>query len=77
MPVAEPPSSSNFLIDLEGRYTLPIGITAAIGVNNLTDEYPTATPTTVNGATGSVGYPSYSPYGFNGRFFYGRLSYSF
>ncbi len=66
-----------FLIDLEGRYTLPIGITAAIGVNNLTDEYPTATPTTVNGATGSVGYPSYSPYGFNGRFFYGRLSYSF
>ena len=31
----------------------------------------------VNGATGSVGYPSYSPYGFNGRFFYGRLSYNF
>lgn len=66
-----------FLIDLEGRYTLPVGITAAIGVNNLTDEYPTATPNNVNGATGSVGFPSYSPYGFNGRFFYGRLSYSF
>ena len=70
-------TGSAVLVDLEGRYTLPMGITAAIGVNNLTDEYPTATPINVNGATGSVGYPSYSPYGFNGRFFYGRLSYSF
>ena len=65
------------LVDLEGRYTFPFGVTAAVGVNNLTDEYPTATPTALNGATGSVGYPSFSPYGFNGRFFYGRLSYSF
>ncbi len=65
------------LVDLEGRYTFPFGVTAAVGVNNLTDEYPEFTPTTVNGATGSVGYPSFSPYGFNGRFFYGRLSYSF
>lgn len=65
------------LVDLEGRYTLPFGVSLAVGVNNLTDEYPTATPTNINGATGSVGYPSYSPYGFNGRFFYGRLSYNF
>ena len=65
------------LLDLEGRYTLPFGVALAVGVNNLTDEYPTATPININGATGSVGYPSYSPYGFNGRFFYGRLSYSF
>lgn len=65
------------LIDLEGRYTFPFNVTAAVGVNNLTDEYPDFAPISVNGATGSVGYPSYSPYGFNGRFFYGRLSYSF
>ncbi|MDQ1153209.1 TonB-dependent siderophore receptor [Brevundimonas sp. SORGH_AS_0993] len=65
------------LVDIEGRYTLPFGVSLAVGVNNLTDEYPNATPTNVNGATGSVGFPSYSPYGFNGRFFYGRLSYSF
>ena len=65
------------LIDLEGRYTFPVGVTAAFGVNNLTDEYPNATPNNVNGATGSVGYPSFSPYGFNGRFFYGRISYNF
>jgi iron complex outermembrane receptor protein len=62
---------------LEGRYEFPLGITAAFGVNNLTDAYPYPTPVANNGATGSVGYPSFSPYGFNGRFFYGRLSYSF
>jgi iron complex outermembrane receptor protein len=65
------------LVDLEGRYQFPMGITAALGVNNLTDAYPNPTPATINGATGSVGYPSFSPYGFNGRFVYGRLSYSF
>ena len=65
------------LVDLEGRYEFPIGVALALGVNNVTDEYPEYTPTTVNGATGSVGFPQYSPYGFNGRFFYGRVSYSF
>lgn len=65
------------LIDLEGRYTFPIGVTAAVGVNNLTDEYPNFTPTANNGATGSVGFPSYSPYGFNGRFLFARVSYNF
>ncbi|NBW09600.1 MAG: TonB-dependent receptor [Caulobacteraceae bacterium] len=65
------------LLDLEGRYEFPMGVTAAVGVNNLTDAYPNATPSTINGATGSVGFPSFSPYGFNGRFIYGRLSYSF
>ncbi|WP_348637138.1 TonB-dependent receptor [Brevundimonas sp. NIBR11] len=65
------------LLDLEGRYEFPMGVSAAVGVNNLTDEYPNATPTTINGATGSVGFPQYSPYGFNGRFIYGRLSYKF
>ena len=65
------------LIDLEGRYEFPFGVTAAVGVNNLTDEYPIFTPAAINGATGSVGFPQYSPFGFNGRFVYGRLSYAF
>ena len=60
-------TGSAVLLDLEGRYTFPM-VSAALGVNNLTDEYPDATPINVNGATGSVGFPQYSPYGFNGRF---------
>jgi iron complex outermembrane receptor protein len=65
------------LVDLEGRYEFPIGVTAALGVNNLFDEYPNFTPANLNAPTGSVGFPQFSPYGFNGRFVYGRLSYNF
>lgn len=64
------------LIDLEARYTFPMGVGVAIGVNNVLDEYPNFTPGAVNSPTGSIGFPSYSPFGFNGRFLYGRLSYS-
>jgi iron complex outermembrane receptor protein len=64
------------LIDLEGRYEFPFGVTAAVGVNNLTDEYPNFTPSTLNAPTGSVGFPQFSPFGFNGRFVYSRLSLS-
>jgi iron complex outermembrane receptor protein len=42
----------------------------ALGVNNLFDEYPNATPINVN-TNGPIGFPSYSPFGFNGRFLYG------
>ena len=64
---------SHTIVDLEGRYTLPIGPVLALGVNNLFDEYPNKTPTVVN-TTGAVGFPSFSPFGFNGRFLYGRIT---
>ncbi|HYD46521.1 MAG TPA: TonB-dependent receptor, partial [Phenylobacterium sp.] len=62
------------LIDIEGRYQLPYGVRIALGVNNLTDEYPNYTPAAINAPTGSVGFPQYSPFGFNGRFLYARVS---
>lgn len=62
------------LLDLEVRYEFPMGVRAAVGANNLFDKYPNPTPGTINSPTGSIGFPSYSPFGFNGRFFYGRLS---
>jgi len=64
------------LIDLEVRYEFPHGVRAALGVNNLTDKYPNFTPGTINSPTGSIGFPGYSPFGFNGRFVYGRLGIS-
>ncbi|WP_269516287.1 TonB-dependent receptor plug domain-containing protein [Brevundimonas subvibrioides] len=70
-------TGSDTLIDLEARYELPIGVGLAVGVTNLTDEYPQFTPAAINGSTGSTGFPQYSPYGFNGRFVYGRVSYNF
>jgi iron complex outermembrane receptor protein len=62
-------------VDLEARYNLDMGLRLAVGANNVLDEYPNATPGAINGATGSIGFPQYSPFGFNGRFLYARLSY--
>lgn len=62
------------LVDLEGRYEVLENVTLALGVNNVLDEYPNYTPGFVNSPTGSIGFPGYSPFGFNGRFLYGRLS---
>ena len=65
------------------------GVELAIGANNLFDQYPTVAPTgratdpvTGNQANLSVNnyflpYSSFSPFGFNGRFFYARISYAF
>ncbi len=66
-------TGSNTLLDLEARYRLPQGFSVAVGADNITDEYPAATPTIAN-SNGPLGFPRYSPYGFNGRFVYGRVS---
>ena len=65
------------------------GVTFALGANNLFDVYPTNIPRGqgIDPVTGLVrNYPStnyvapfsnYSPFGFNGRFLYGRIDVSF
>jgi iron complex outermembrane recepter protein len=68
-------TGENWVADLEGRYKFERGVTVALGANNLFDEYPNASPTTVSGNVGAIAFPQYSPFGFNGRFLYGRLSY--
>ena len=66
------------IFDLEARYQFVHNVNLAIGANNLFDTYPDAVPltssrgTTLN-STGLVGFPYYSPFGFNGRFIYGRI----
>ncbi|WP_293677251.1 TonB-dependent receptor [uncultured Phenylobacterium sp.] len=62
------------VVDFEARYETSIGVNLAVGVNNLFDEYPNKTPTIVN-TNGPIGFPSYSPFGFNGRFLYARVGY--
>ena len=62
------------LVDFEARYRTPHGIDLALGANNLFDEYPNATPTRVN-TNGPIGFPGFSPFGFNGRYLYARVGY--
>ncbi|MDP1874650.1 TonB-dependent siderophore receptor [Phenylobacterium sp.] len=61
------------VVDLEARRTFPMGVTVALGADNLFDVYPRQIPPTLN-TTGAAPFSSFSPFGFNGRFLYGRVS---
>jgi iron complex outermembrane receptor protein len=63
------------LLDIEGRWNNEGGVGIALGVSNALDEYPNRTPTNVN-TNGPIGFPNFSPFGFNGRYVYARLSYN-
>jgi iron complex outermembrane recepter protein len=66
---------SEYTVDAEVAYTYADALTFVVGAQNLLDEYPDENP----GAASGVGnkYSQYSPLGFNGGFWYGRLTYSF
>jgi iron complex outermembrane receptor protein len=74
------------LFDLEGRYKVADRYTFTLGVENLTDVYPKKTPgttvltpstfTTLNNS-GATGFSRYSPFGFSGRYVYGKVSFDF
>jgi len=61
------------LVDLELRYEVLDGVRLAVGADNLFDVYPNHVPAALN-TTGVTAFPFYSPFGFNGRYLYARLS---
>lgn len=63
------------LVDLEARYNFTDDLQLAVGVNNVLDEYPDFTAASIN-TNGALAFSNYSPFGFNGRFAYARLSYN-
>lgn len=65
----------DFVFDAEVAYTVRDAMTFVIGAQNVFDEYPEENP----GARTGVGnrYSQYTPFGFNGGFWYGRFLYSF
>ncbi|TCM12841.1 iron complex outermembrane receptor protein [Novosphingobium sp. PhB165] len=64
-------TGSHTITDLELRYQPAKGAQLAIGASNLFDVYPREVPAALN-TTGVVGFPYYSPFGFNGRYLYVR-----
>ena len=61
------------ITDLELRYQASKGAQIGLGVSNVFDVYPDATPATpLQNSTGVIGFPYYSPFGFNGRYLYVR-----
>ncbi|HEX8534703.1 MAG TPA: hypothetical protein VF662_11085, partial [Allosphingosinicella sp.] len=77
-----------WVTDLELRLKAGDMATFALGANNVFDVYPDQVPMGLAGTSGTtnVFYPAtsyivpfsqYSPFGFNGRFVYGRMSVKF
>ncbi|MEM7583735.1 MAG: TonB-dependent receptor [Acidobacteriota bacterium] len=64
-----------YLVDLEAAYSFTEAFTLTLGGQNVTDTFPSENP----GARSGVGnlYSQFSPFGFNGAFWYARLSYKF
>ncbi len=68
-------SGKHVITDLELRYQAKRGAQFGLGVSNLFDVYPDAT-IAANNSTGVIGFPYYSPFGFNGRYIYARAGLS-
>ncbi len=67
--------TGKFTVDLETTYTVDSGLALTLGGRNILDTYPDENP---NGAD-SVGnkYGQFSPFGFDGAFWYAKVGYSF
>jgi iron complex outermembrane receptor protein len=63
------------IVDLEARYRFNAGVTVSLGADNLFDQYPDQVPPNLNTSGGNP-WSSFSPFGFNGRFLYGRVAYN-
>ena len=63
------------LFDLEVAYAMNSGLTFVLGGQNVFDTFPEENP----GARAGVGnlYSQFSPFGFNGAYYYARLRYDF
>jgi iron complex outermembrane receptor protein len=64
------------VVDLEARYAVTPKLNLAFGADNLFDAYPETLSPLIN-STGNTPFSTYTPFGFSGRFVYGRASYSF
>ena len=67
--------TSEILIDAEVAYSFAEHSTLTVGAQNILDTYPDANP----GAAAGVGnlYSQFSPFGFNGGYYYARYQFSF
>ncbi len=66
--------TAKVLFDLESSYLASAGLVITIGVQNLLNTYPDENP-----KSGNIGnqYGQFSPFGFNGAFWYAKFGYSF
>lgn len=71
---------SEWVTDLDVRIALTDGLSVSVGANNVFDVYPQPTRESVEEVTtfsNIFSYSGFSPFGFTGRFVYGKVSYAF
>ena len=69
-----------WITDLDVAYSLTENVSLSLGANNILDVYPDATRENVDDLTTFsrlFAYSSFSPYGFNGRYVYGKIEMKF
>ncbi|MBG9998451.1 TonB-dependent receptor [Pseudoalteromonas sp. NSLLW24] len=69
-----------WITDLDIAYSLSENVSLSLGANNIFDVYPDATRENVDDVTTFsrlFAYSSFSPYGFNGRYVYGKIEMKF
>ncbi|MFZ6848603.1 TonB-dependent receptor plug domain-containing protein [Undibacterium sp. RuRC25W] len=66
--------SANTLLDLAASYRIGKW-TLTGGINNVTNKYPDQVQSSLNSG-GTLPYSTFSPYGFDGRYFYGKAAYN-
>ena len=73
-------SGDHTIVDLSASYRFGTGTTVTLGADNLFDEYPDATRADLNvtsgNGVGALAFTRFSPFGFNGRYLYAKLSQS-
>jgi iron complex outermembrane receptor protein len=70
---------NSVLFDLEGGYDINEQFSGTVGIRNVGDEQGCSTSDcgTLPPQILGLPYSQFTPFGFNGRFFYGRLTYNF
>ena len=81
-PFADQTFSARWLLDLSAYYNLNAW-TFTVGADNVTNQYPTKASFAASNAGGyedrydGLQYSTLSPFGFNGRYWYGKVTYHF
>lgn len=66
-----------YITDIEAGYQLTHHVRWSLGANNVFDRYPPEAALITTGASNTQFYPSISPYGFDGGYYYTRITAEF
>ncbi len=74
-PTRDQTYGDSWVLDASVSYKPSKNWVLTLGADNILDEYPDRTVDLQNSTWGMLPYSNYSPYGFNGAYVYGRITY--